>query len=113
MKKLDVPRKTKIEWTDTTWNPVVGCHKISAGCKYCYAESMHKRHLGNDTQPKYSKPFDQVVTWEDELKTPYEWNEVRRVFVCSMSDLFNKDVPTAFIKQVMNDIGNPQSHCLM
>jgi len=106
MKKLDVTRKTKIEWTDTTWNPVVGCHKISSGCKNCYAETMHKRFNGMSGQTKYSKPFDQVVTWEDELKTPFEWTEVQRVFVCSMSDLFNKDVPTEFIKQVFEVMNN-------
>lgn len=106
MKILDVTRKTKIEWTDTTWNPVVGCHKISSGCKYCYAETMHKRFNGMDGQVKYSKPFDQVITWEDELSNPFEWNEVRRVFVCSMSDIFNKDVPTGFIKQVFEVMNN-------
>ncbi len=109
MKILDVTRKTKIEWTDTTWNPVVGCHKISNGCKYCYAETMHKRFNGMDGQVKYSKPFDQVITWEDELSKPFEWHEVRRVFVCSMSDLFNKDVPTEFIKQVF-EVMNKTPH---
>ncbi len=91
---------TKIEWTDETWNPVVGCYQISSGCKNCYAKSMHRRHVGNNKQPKYIKPFDEVVTWDTDLQVPYRWNKVKRVFVCSMSDLFNKDVPTEFIHKV-------------
>ena len=93
-------RTTKIEWSETVWNPVVGCKKITSGCKNCYAESMHRRHRGNPKQPKYIKPFDEVVTWPDELLTPLEWKEKRKVFVCSMSDLFNKDVPVDFIQEV-------------
>ena len=98
--ELQAHRSTKIEWTDQTWNPVVGCHLISSGCKNCYAKSMHTRHVGNPKQPKYIKPFEEIATWEDELEVPYQWNEVKRVFVCSMSDLFNKDVPTEFIHKV-------------
>jgi protein gp37 len=100
---------TKIEWTDETWNPVVGCHQISSGCKNCYAKSMHRRHVGNHKQPKYIKPFEEVMTWESELETPYRWNAVKRVFVCSMSDLFNKEVPTEFIKKVF-DVMNSTPH---
>ncbi len=107
--EIKAHRTTKIEWTDTTWNPVVGCHQISSGCNNCYAKSMHRRHYGNSTQPKYIKPFDEVVTWDDELETPYGWNEVKRVFVCSMSDLFNKDVPTEFIHKVF-DVMNATPH---
>ncbi|MBT4033321.1 MAG: phage Gp37/Gp68 family protein [Candidatus Marinimicrobia bacterium] len=107
--EIQARRSTKIEWTDQTWNPVVGCHLISSGCKNCYAKSMHTRHFGNPKQPKYIKPFEEVVTWEDELETPYQWKEVKRVFVCSMSDLFNKDVPTEFIHKVF-DVMNATPH---
>jgi len=100
---------TKIEWTDETWNPVVGCHQISSGCKNCYAKSMHRRHVGNHKQPKYIRPFEEVITWESELQKPYQWKQVKRVFVCSMSDLFNKDVPTEFIKKVF-DVMNSTPH---
>ena len=104
--ELQAHRSTKIEWTDQTWNPVVGCHQISSGCNNCYAKSMHRRHYANPGQPKYIEPFDKVVTWDDELKVPFEWNEVKRVFVCSMSDLFNKDVPTQFIHKVFQVMNN-------
>jgi protein gp37 len=107
--EIQAHRSTKIEWTDTTWNPVVGCHLISSGCKNCYAKSMHARHFGNPKQPKYIKPFEEVVTWEGELIAPYQWKEVKRVFVCSMSDLFNKDVPTEFIHKVF-DVMNATPH---
>jgi len=97
---------TKIEWTDETWNPVVGCFQISSGCKNCYAKTMHRRHVGNHKQPKYIKPFEEVMTWESELQKPYQWKKVKRVFVCSMSDLFNKDVPTEFIHKVFDVMNN-------
>ncbi|MBT3679269.1 MAG: phage Gp37/Gp68 family protein [Candidatus Marinimicrobia bacterium] len=99
-------RTTKIEWSETVWNPVVGCEKITSGCKNCYAESMHRRHLGNPKQPKYIKPFSEVVTWPDELLTPFQWKDKRKVFVCSMSDLFNKDVPIDFIQEVFKVMNN-------
>ena len=81
---------SKIEWTEETWNPVVGCHKISDGCKNCYAEKMHKRHYANPQQPKYTKPFNEVFYDVNELKKPFNWNKPKVIFVCSMSDLFNK-----------------------
>ena len=97
---------SKIEWTEETWNPVVGCHKISDGCKNCYAEKMHKRHYANPQQPKYSKPFNIVVCDDNELKKPFNWKKPKVIFVCSMSDLFNKDVPDEFIKKVFDTMNN-------
>jgi len=102
-------RTTKIEWTDTTWNPIVGCYQISSGCKNCYAKTIHHIRINNSHQPKYIKPFEEVLTWDYELQTPYQWKEVKRVFVCSMSDLFNKDVPTEFIHKVF-DVMNATPH---
>jgi protein gp37 len=91
---------TKIEWTDQTWNPTTGCNKISAGCKNCYAEPMHKRLKGMG-QPKYQTDFNKgVQTWEDELLKPLKWKKPRKVFVNSMSDLFHEDVPFFFIDKV-------------
>lgn len=91
---------TKIEWTDTVWNPTTGCNKISAGCKNCYAERMHKR-LQSMGQKKYQTDFNKgVQTWEDELLKPLSWKKPRRVFVNSMSDLFHEDVPFEFIDNV-------------
>lgn len=90
-----------------TWNPTTGCTKISAGCKYCYAEIMARRLKGMGV-PKYAKGFE-LALHEDALAVPYSWKKPRMVFVNSMSDLFHKDIPLAFIRKVfdvMND--NPQ-----
>ncbi|GAA3941770.1 DUF5131 family protein [Chitinophaga oryziterrae] len=98
---------SSIEWTEMTWNPVTGCTKISAGCKYCYAEVMAKRlqAMGVD---KYKDAF-KIRLHEDALQIPYTWKKQKVVFVNSMSDLFHKSVPLDFIKKVflvMNE--NPQ-----
>lgn len=98
---------SSIEWTEMTWNPVTGCNKISAGCKYCYAEVMAKR-LQAMGIPKYKDGF-RLALHEDALGIPYTWKRQKVVFVNSMSDLFHKDVPLDFIQKVfhvMND--NPQ-----
>jgi protein gp37 len=100
--------QSSIEWTEMTWNPVTGCKKISAGCKFCYAEVMSKRLQAMRIE-KYQYGFKKVVIHEDELYTPYGWKKPKVVFVNSMSDLFHKDVPLDFIQKVfdtMND--NPQ-----
>jgi protein gp37 len=96
--------QSSIEWTEMTWNPTTGCNKISAGCKFCYAEVMSRRlqAMGID---KYKDGF-KLRTHEDALHVPYTWKHQKFVFVNSMSDLFHKDVPLAFIKKVfavMND----------
>jgi protein gp37 len=99
--------QSKIEWTELTWNPTTGCNKISAGCKFCYAEVMSKRLHAMGVK-KYKDNF-KLRTHTSELETPYGWRKPRIVFVNSMSDLFHKDVPLEFIKRVfkvMND--NPQ-----
>jgi protein gp37 len=97
-----------IEWTEMTWNPTTGCTKISLGCKNCYAEIMTRR-LKAMGQEKYAAGFNKVKTHPSTLSVPYTWKSAKVVFVNSMSDLFHKDVPLKFIKQVfqvMND--NPQ-----
>ncbi len=99
---------SSIEWTELTWNPTTGCTKVSAGCKFCYAEIMTRR-LKAMGQEKYSQGFKIVRTHPETLKIPYTWKKPKVVFVNSMSDLFHKDVPLSFIKnvfEVMND--NPQ-----
>jgi len=96
--------KTKIEWTDTTWNPTTGCDKISPGCKYCYALIMSKRAMAMG-QYKYRNNF-KLTVHEFELQRPYTWKQPSKVFVNSMSDLFHEDVQLEFIKKVfivMND----------
>ncbi len=90
--------KTKIEWSDLTWNPTTGCDKISQGCKNCYACPMAKR-LKAMGQKKYANEF-KLTIHESELLRPYEWKKPLKVFVNSMSDLFHKDVPIEFVQKV-------------
>jgi len=88
-------QNSSIEWTETTWNPVTGCQKISPGCKNCYAERMARR-LQAMGQPRYSNGFE--VTLQDDLvELPLRWKSSRIIFINSMSDLFHKDVPEDFI----------------
>lgn len=89
-----------IEWTESTWNPVTGCTKTSPGCKHCYAERMTVR-LRAMGQPNYKNGF-KVTTHERSLELPLQWKNPQTVFVNSMSDLFHKDVPLEFIKQVFD-----------
>ena len=88
--------KTKIEWTDATWNPVTGCTKVSAGCDHCYAETIANRFAGTKAYPS---GFD-VTLWPDRLDQPLRWQRPRRIFVNSMSDLFHDEVPDEFIGRV-------------
>jgi protein gp37 len=97
-----------IEWTDATWNPVTGCTKISPGCKHCYAERMAMR-LQAMGQPNYANGF-QVTLQPHTLDLPLQWKKRRRIFVNSMSDLFHKDVPLSFIKQVFEVMGRANWH---
>ncbi len=99
--------QSSIEWIEMTWNPTTGCDKISAGCKFCYAEVMSRslQAMGID---KYKDGF-KLRLHEDALLIPYSWKSPKIVFVNSMSDMFHKDVPLSFIQKVfktMND--NPQ-----
>lgn len=99
--------QSSIEWTEMTWNPVTGCDKISAGCKFCYAEVMAKRLKAMGVE-KYQNEF-KLTIHEDELATPYTWKKSKVVFVNSMSDLFHKDVPIEFIQKVFRVMKeNPQ-----
>jgi protein gp37 len=92
--------KSAIEWTESTWNPVTGCTKISSGCRHCYAERMAKR-LHAMGQPNYVNGF-QVTIHEQVLKLPLKWKKPQTIFVNSMSDLFHKDVPSEFIHKVFD-----------
>lgn len=91
---------TGIQWTDETWNPVTGCSKVSAGCKNCYAEKMHKR-LRAMGAAGYEKPFlAGAVFQESALGRPLLWKKPRRIFVNSMSDLFHEDISFGDIDRV-------------
>lgn len=98
---------SRIEWTELTWNPTTGCTKISAGCKFCYAEIMSKRLQAMGVE-KYKDSF-KVRVHPDTLGIPYTWKTSKVVFVNSMSDLFHESIPLEFIQRVfkvMNE--NPQ-----
>lgn len=100
--------KSKIEWTESTWNPVTGCTKISAGCKYCYAEIMTGRLMAMG-QEKYLNGFN-LAMHPKTLNEPYLWKRPRMIFVNSMSDLFHKDVPVKYIQQVFSTIRDNPHH---
>jgi protein gp37 len=91
---------SSIEWTDATWNPVTGCTKISAGCDNCYAERFSERFRGTPGHP-FEHGFDLTLR-PGRLEQPLRWRQPRMIFVNSMSDLFHKDVPEAFIARVFN-----------
>ena len=90
--------RTKIEWTESTWNPISGCSKISSGCKNCYAEVMTRR-LQAMGQEKYINGFN-LTLHPQTLNEPYIWKKPRVIFVNSMSDLFHKDIPIQYIRDV-------------
>jgi protein gp37 len=89
---------SKIEWTETTWNPTTGCDHVSPGCDNCYAERMAKRLAGRAGYPA-DEPF-RLTLQHDRLTQPLRWRKPRLVFVNSMSDLYHRDVPLWFIGEV-------------
>lgn len=100
--------KSSIEWTGVTWNPTTGCDKLSAGCKFCYAETMTKRLKGMG-QEKYSQGFKFRIH-PATLLIPYTWRKPQLVFVNSMSDLFHKDVPLEYVQSVFKVMNDTPQH---
>ena len=101
--------RSNIEWTDSTWNPVTGCTKISPGCKNCYAERMAKR-LQAMGQPNYKDGF-RVSLHEHALALPLKWKKPQTIFVNSMSDVFHEDVPESFIRRIFDTMAKaPLAH---
>lgn len=100
--------KTKIEWTDKTWNPITGCTQVSSGCKNCYAKKMAKRlhAMGN---PRYKNEF-KITIHEDLFEVPLTIKKPSVVFVCSMSDLFHEDVPYESIKKIFDTMKKADWH---
>jgi len=90
---------TKIEWAEESWNPVTGCTQCSPGCDHCYAKRMAHRLKGRYGYPK-DDPFRVTFHW-NRLDMPLRWKKSRRVFVCSMSDLFHDDVSFDFINRAL------------
>lgn len=100
--------RSKIEWTESTWNPVTGCNKISPGCKNCYAERMAKRLklMGSE---RYANEF-KLTLHEDVIDAPLTWKKPQTIFVNSMSDLFHEDIPLDFIQKVFNVMVKAEWH---
>ena len=93
--------QSRIEWTEATWNPTVGCTRVSPGCKFCYASVMHAR-LTEMGMRKYAQPFRAVRPWADHLELPLRWKAPRVIFVNSMSDLFHEALPIDYIRGVFD-----------
>jgi len=99
---------SKIEWTDSSWNPVTGCTKVSPGCDHCYAETFAERFRGVPGN-HFEQGFD-LKLWPDRLTLPLTWKRPRKIFVNSMSDLFHQDVPDDFIAQVFAVMNEASRH---
>lgn len=97
-----------IEWTESTWNPLTGCTKISPGCKHCYAERMALR-LQAMGQPHYINGF-KLTLHEESLELPLRWKKPQTIFVNSMSDLFHPDVPFEFILRMFDVMRQARWH---
>ena len=100
--------KSSIEWTESTWNPVTGCSKISAGCQHCYAERMAIR-LQAMGQSAYATGFD-LALHPEKLEQPLAWRKPSTIFVNSMSDLFHEDIPEEFILRVFATMQSASWH---
>lgn len=101
-------KQSKIEWTETTWNPTSGCTKISSGCKNCYAERMSFR-LQAMGMEKYKDGFE-IRMHPSVLKEPFTWKNPRTVFVNSMSDLFHEELPLKYIQEVFKVMNENPIH---
>lgn len=108
--------KSRIEWTEATWNPLTGCTKIGQGCVNCYAERMARR-LKAMGQPQYQEVVTDDGHWTNKiavlpeaLELPLKWKRPRRIFVNSMSDLFHKDVPPEFLNAVVQVMSRADWH---
>ncbi len=100
--------RSAIEWTESTWNPVTGCSKVSPGCAHCYAEAFAERWRGVPGHP-YEQGFD-LRLWPSRLEQPLAWKRPRTIFVNSMSDLFHEDVPAEFIASVFDVMARAEWH---
>lgn len=103
-----MPKKSNFKWWDESWNPMTGCSKISAGCANCYAESISYQQKARGIE-KYQNGFEPTLH-RKLLDEPTHWRNPRRIFVCSMSDLFYSKVPFKFIDMVMDVIKSTPRH---
>lgn len=100
--------QSKIEWTESTWNPITGCTKVSPGCAHCYAETFAERFRGVPGHP-YEQGFD-LRLWPERLNLPLKWKKPRLIFVNSMSDLFHENVPFEFVHSVFRTMQAATQH---
>ncbi|MEN6602501.1 MAG: phage Gp37/Gp68 family protein [Bryobacteraceae bacterium] len=107
---------TKIEWCDRTWNPIIGCSPVHAGCDHCYGARMATRLAANPKTPQYhglaqgGKWSGELRLVRKELERPLLWQQPCRIFVCSMSDLHHDKVPAGWIKSVFCRIAMAPQH---
>lgn len=101
-------KNSSIEWTESTWNPITGCTKVSPGCKFCYAERMAKR-LKAMGSANYENGF-KLTLHEHVLELPLTWKKPQTIFVNSMSDLFHKNVPLEFIRKMFDVMNKAYWH---
>ena len=102
---------SRIEWTEATWNPVTGCTPISEGCEHCYAKRMATRLRGRCGYPA-GAPF-LVKVHPDRYNEPFGWRKSKKIFVCSMGDLFHEYVPFPWINEVFSVIQRCAHHRFM
>lgn len=100
--------RSRIEWTEATWNPITGCDQVSPGCAHCYAKTFAERWRGVPGHP-YEQGFD-LRLWPDRLDQPRRWKKPRTIFVNSMSDLFHEDIPFDFVEQVFEVMVECEQH---
>jgi len=104
--------KSKIEWTEQVWNPVTGCTPVSEGCENCYARRLAEGRLrGRYGYDKYN-PFEVTIHWH-RISEPYSWRKPRRVFVCSMGDLFHESIITDDIHSLFRTMLFCSKHIFM
>jgi protein gp37 len=99
---------SSIEWTDSTWNPVTGCSKVSPGCAHCYAERMAIRLKAMGLR-NYANGF-RLTLHDDAIGLPLRWKKPQNIFVNSMSDLFHKNVPEEFIRRIFTTMNAAGQH---
>lgn len=100
--------KSKIEWTECSWNPITGCTKISEGCVHCYAATFAKR-LKAMHNPRYKNEFE-VTVHSDLITAPLEWKAPRKIFVNSMSDIFHEELSDEIILSIFDTMNQASWH---
>ncbi len=95
-----MPDRSRIEWTEATWNPVTGCSKVSPDCAHCYAATFAERFRGVLGHP-YEQGFD-LKLWPERLGMPLRWKTPRMIFVNSMSDLFHEEIPDEYVTEIFD-----------